>query len=255
MNYIVYDLEFNQKYIPKDATDKNHKISINNNNNDIAQLPFEIIQIGAIKLNENLEIISEFNELIRPIVHTNINPYVENITKINNDMLANCDIFSNVYKRFLNFIGNEEAILCVWGKADIKEFLRNIKFNSLPTSLFPSKYIDVQKHTSKIFNLSKGTQIGLKTAVKLLNIDFQDNFHDAFYDALYTYKVYKKIYNPSITPKIYNDSNRVSKPKIKMDTDALFNQFSKMYNKQLTDREKSMIKTAYNMGKTGQFMK
>lgn len=252
MNYIVYDLEFNQKYISNNTTDKNLEKSIDNN---MVQLPFEIIQIGALKINENLEIISKFNELIRPIVYTDINPYVEDITKINKNMLSNCDTFSNVYERFLSFIGDEEAILCVWGKADIKEFLRNIKFHNLPTSLFPSKYINVQKHTSKIFNLSKGTQIGLKTAVKLLNIDFEDNFHDAFYDALYTYEVYKKIYSPSITPKVYSDNNRVKKSKINIDTDALFKQFSKMYNKQLNNEEKSMIKTAYNMGRTGQFIK
>ncbi|MDI9217762.1 3'-5' exonuclease [Clostridium tertium] len=252
MNYIVYDLEFNQKYISSNTSDKNNNESIDST---MKQLPFEIIQIGAVKINENLEITSNFNELIRPIVYTDINPYVENITKINKDMLSNCETFSSVYKRFLSFIGNEESILCVWGKSDIKEFIRNIKFNNLQASLFPSRYIDVQKYTSKFFTLQKGTQIGLKTAVELLNIDFEDNFHDAFYDAFYTYEVYKKIYNPSITPKVYNDNNRVNKSKVKLDTNALFNQFSKMYNKELTVEEKSMIKTAYNMGRTGQFIK
>ncbi|WP_291651508.1 3'-5' exonuclease [Clostridium sp.] len=252
MNYIVYDLEFNQKYIPSNTTDKNNKESIDNT---MKQIPFEIIQIGAIKLNENLEVISSFNKLVKPIVYTDINPYVENITKINKDMLSNCETFSNVYKRFLSFIGNDEVVLCVWGKSDIKEFLRNIKFNNLSTSLFPSKYIDVQKHTSKLFNLQKGKQIGLKTAVEMLNIDFEDKFHDAFYDALYTYKIFKEIYNPSIIPKTYNDNNRTHKTKAKIDTDALFKQFSKMYDKEITDEEKSIIKTAYNMGRTGQFVK
>lgn len=42
MNYIIYDLEFNQP-LSKD--------------NNISDLTFEIIQIGALKLNENLEVI------------------------------------------------------------------------------------------------------------------------------------------------------------------------------------------------------
>ena len=93
MNYIVCDLEFNQKYIPSNTTDKNNNESIDST---MKQLPFEIIQIGAVKINENLEITSNFNELIRPIVYTDINPYVENITKINKDMLSSCETFSNV---------------------------------------------------------------------------------------------------------------------------------------------------------------
>ena len=67
MNYIVCDLEFNQKYIPSNTTDKNNNESIDST---MKQLPFEIIQIGAVKINENLEITSNFNELIRPIVYT-----------------------------------------------------------------------------------------------------------------------------------------------------------------------------------------
>ena len=51
MNYIIYDLEFNQP-LSKD--------------NSISDLTFEIIQIGALKLNENLEVISTFNKLVKP---------------------------------------------------------------------------------------------------------------------------------------------------------------------------------------------
>lgn len=245
MNYIFYDLEFNQN-------------NINTPNNiSVSQLPFEIIQIGALKLDEDLEVISTFNEFIKPTVYNDINPYVENITKITKDMLAKCDTFTSTYNRFIEFLGNEDVILCVWGKADLKEFIRNIKFNNLSTEIFPTKYIDVQKHTSKFFKLSKGTQIGLKPAVELLNIDFQENFHNAFYDAFYTSEIYKKIINIDIVPEnyIYVNKNDIKNTyKNKIDTISLFKQFNKMYNREMSEEEKSIIKTAYNMGRTKQFL-
>ncbi|MBU5591868.1 exonuclease domain-containing protein [Clostridium sp. MSJ-4] len=244
MTYIVYDLEFNQKY------------SNSSNDKTISELPFEIIQIGALKLNENFETISTFNELIKPKVYTTIHPYVESLTNITIDKLSSSELFTTVYHNFINFIGNSDVTLCVWGKADIKELIRNVKFNNLSTSFIPLKYIDVQKHASTYFNVPKGSKIGLKTAVELLNINFENRFHDAFYDAFYTTEVYKKIYNTNINPKIYttNNAKRLSKSKNKVNTTALVNQFEKMYNRKMSDEEKSIIKLAYIMGRTNQFV-
>ena len=55
MEYIVLDLEWNQSNTGKeDAVEK---------------LPFEIIEIGAIKLNKERVMVSEFNELVKPQVY------------------------------------------------------------------------------------------------------------------------------------------------------------------------------------------
>lgn len=288
MNYIFLDLEFNQNTIVANknhltidkntisnydnSLDKHNKENQNNKNNNCnidsnynkdnksitpTNLTFEIIQIGALKVNEKFEIIQEFNELIKPTVYKKVNPYVEKLTKITNELLDECDEFLEIYNKFIDFIGNEDSILCVWGKSDIKEFIRNIKFFNLPISLFPLKYIDVQKHASKVFKLPKGVNIGLKVAIEQLNINFEENFHNAFYDAFYTCEVFKKIYNNSIKPELYkvNNNKKLNKPQGKVNVDALLNQFSKMYSRELSEDEKSMIQQAYNMGRTRQFIK
>ncbi len=46
-NYIVFDLEWNQ--------------SPEGKGNSIENLPFEIIEIGAVKLDSHLQLISEFD--------------------------------------------------------------------------------------------------------------------------------------------------------------------------------------------------
>lgn len=194
MNYIVYDLEFNQRY-PKE-------MEIISNN--INTYPFEIIQIGAIKLNENLEIIDNFNSLIKPTMYPVIHPFIEELTNITTLKVSSCKFFKEVYKNFLNFIGNEENIFCVWGKTDLKELFKTLEFYNIPSNLGPEKYIDVQSYTSKYFNIPSGSKIGLKTATNLLNIENPLEFHDAFNDAYYTAKVFKHIYNSNISPKYYN---------------------------------------------------
>jgi len=77
-------------------------------------------------------------------------------------------------------------------------------------------------------------------------------------DAYYTAEIFRKIYNDSMEPKIYNlNENKISNrenPKTNsVDTKSLIKQFEKMYNRDITEEEKSMIKLAYMMGKTRQF--
>lgn len=243
MNYIVYDLEFNQP-LSKD--------------NKILDINFEIIQIGALKLNSNLEVTSTFNKLVKPTAHSEIHPYIENLTKITTNMVASNDYFPNVYSDFIDFIGNEDFVLCIWGSGDIKELIKNIHFHNLePLDSF-KKYIDVQKLTSKHINTPRGTRIGLKSAIEIFNMPIEKEFHDAFNDAYYTSEIFKKLYTPEITPSIYTSNNnlhKITKPKQKLDTISLFAQFEKMYNRELSEEEKSLIKLAYYMGKTHQFLK
>ena len=252
MNYIIYDLEFNQKNNSSKDDDNN---AIETELNNSSSMPFEIIQIGALKLNENFQTISTFNTLIKPTVHKSIHPFVENLTKITDYMVASCKDFVHVYEDFLQFIGDEEIILCIWGVTDIKELIRNVKFYKLSTSHI-SKYIDIQKYASKYLKAPEKSRIGLRNAIELLSIPIEGEFHDAFNDAYYTAEVFKLIHNDNIKPMIYTPAppRRISKPKEKIDTISLINQFETMYNREMTEDEKSLIKLAYMMGKTRQFI-
>ena len=55
MNYIVFDLEWNQCPYGKEKENK--------------KLPFEIIEIGAVKLDENRNVIDSFQEIVKPAVY------------------------------------------------------------------------------------------------------------------------------------------------------------------------------------------
>lgn len=246
MDYIIYDLEFNQK-----------TSTIEDNSTNSTIMPFEIIQIGALKLSENLEVISTFDALIKPTVYTTIHPYVENLTKINIDKLRSCKNFLDVYKDFLDFIGGNDISFCVWGTVDIKELQRNLKFYNLSGISNPLYYIDIQKYASKYLDAPKGSKISLSNAIDLLNIPTKGEFHDAFNDAYYTTEIFKKIYDETLHPTLYvsTPSRRITQPKVEIDLVALFSQFEKMYGREMSQEEKSIIKLSYIMGKTKQFIK
>lgn len=220
-------------------------------------MPFEIIQIGAVKLNDNFEIIATFNRLIKPSLYNEIHPFIEELTGINTEMVATEKHFPSVYKEFLKFIGSNDFVMCVWGIDDIKQLIRNIHYHSLNIHNNIKKYIDIQNLASKEFNTPKGNRLGLKTAVEFWNIPIQNDFHNALNDAVYTCHVFKKVFNKNLKPSIYSNPNynRIPTNSLKVDTEKLISQFEKMFVRKMTKEEKSIIRIAYNMGKTHQFLK
>lgn len=173
MNYIVFDLEWNQ---PIDSNPDNKRA-----------LAFEIIEIGAVKLNEKFEIIDSFSELIRPVVYRKLNWHTKNMLKINIKDLNNCRRFKDVAKDFLSFCG-EDAVFGTWGTQDLSEFQRNMAYYGMkPLSDGPIMFYDIQK----MYGQYTGEQraYNLESAVDLIGIEKDTPFHRAYADAYYTGKI------------------------------------------------------------------
>ena len=59
MNYIVFDLEWNQCPYGK--------------NREVRELPFEIIEIGAVKLDADRNYVDSYERIVRPSVYKTLN--------------------------------------------------------------------------------------------------------------------------------------------------------------------------------------
>lgn len=246
MNYIVFDLEFNQDFSArKDFDSKENRYA------------FEIIQIGAVKLDENFHTIDTFNRLIKPTFYEEINPYVSYLTGITMEQLAQEENFSEVYRAYLEFIGPMEAICCIWGTSDMKILFKNVLYHQLDSTPLPRNFINIQPYTSVYLGLPSKKLLRLQDAVNMLQIPISTAFHLALSDAYYTAEIFKKVYQPSITPHCYDpyESPKLTRPRKKhINFDALIKQFEKMYHRPMTEEEQAIIKLAYQMGKTGQFL-
>lgn len=187
MNYIVFDLEFNQGY------------------SDF--LKQEIIEIGAVKLNEDLEILDTFSKRIRPQINKKLDWRTKKVIRITQEELSQGIRFENAIDKFKKWIGND-YILCSWALDDIFELINNSKAFGLDF-LWINKFIDIQE----LYFSEKA--ISLTNAILKLRIQFKLDFHEALNDAMYTVKVLQKIKPFDLTSKFrtYDYLEKINKNK------------------------------------------
>ncbi len=174
MNYIILDLEWNQS---SDGKEEESKI-----------LPFEIIEIGAIKLNSRRQMIDEFSELVRPQVYHEMHHITRKLIHLQMEQLEHGKPFAEVAKRFFDWCG-EDYIFCTWGAMDLTELQRNLRYYGMkPLADGPFRFLDVQKLFSIGFEDKKSRRT-LEHAIDHLAIEKDIPFHRAFSDAYYTAKV------------------------------------------------------------------
>lgn len=185
MNYIVFDTEFNQpqpKLFNPNIKFRPNRIS-----------PFEIIEIGAVKINENLEIEDTFQSFVDPVIYKRLSPIVSRKTRITKKDLKKGESFPKIMKAFQKWIG-EEYILCTWSNNDIREMVRNCKYHNIDSEWL-QHYYDIQLHCTKLLGLPKHHAIGLRNALQAFEIEQDTGFHRAIEDALYTARVFIKVFS------------------------------------------------------------
>ncbi|MCX7709907.1 MAG: exonuclease domain-containing protein [Clostridia bacterium] len=174
MNYIIFDLELNSKPF------KNRH-------------PNEVIEIGAVKLDENLNFAGEFQSFAKPKIYKKIFKVVKNKTHILQQDIDEAEEFKVVIDRFKQWIGTN-GLLCSWGHDDIHHLKTNCKFNKVG-SRWLKESIDIQKQFSRIYDLPKGQVFSLKNALAMLEIPVEEELHRADIDARYTAEIFKKIFD------------------------------------------------------------
>lgn len=194
LHYIVLDLEWNQS--PKGKNGKR------------TGMPFEIIEIGAVKLDENRNVLGEFNEFIRPAVYRQLHYKTKEILHIDMAELEQARSFREVIRDFFDWCG-EDYIMCTWGSMDLTELQRNIAYFKLENPMKkPLLYYDVQKLFSLLYEDGK-SRSSLKKAVEYLEIEEDIPFHRAFDDTLYTAKIMQRMDLEAVKPYVSVDYFRL----------------------------------------------
>ena len=202
MNYIVLDLEWNQCPSGKRREDPS--------------LPFEIIEIGAVRMDEDFRRQDEFHEIIRPVLYKTLHHCTRSVIHMTEADFIGKRSFPEVFSDFLAWCG-ENPEFCTWGPGDLTELERNVSWHirkkNLPESWpfpFPFFFRDVQKIFSYVYEDHKERR-SLKWAVQYLNLPQDEAFHDAFSDAVYTAEVLRKL--PRQTVEEYTSIDTYITPK------------------------------------------
>ncbi len=260
MHFIVFDLEFNQELpSPQESTNISDRKETATDSLPPVQekrMTYEILQIGALKLDRDLQTLDSFSRLVKPTLFPVVSPFITELTGITTDQVKDEASFPEVYQDFIRFIGDEVSAFCVWGKSDVKELFRNVIYHDLDRKLLPRTYLNIQPYASEHLGLSKKKLLRLKHTAEALDIPLSHSFHDAAGDAYYTAEILRRVYKPTMKLKVYDPEQPVSRPRPPrqvIDFTLLLQQFEKMYGRELTEEEKGMIKLAYHMGRTRQF--
>lgn len=226
MNYIIMDLEWNQS--PHGKGGENPK------------LPFEIIEIGAVKLDENLNFTDEFNEIICPEIYQELHFKIQEVTHIDmDDFMRNGKSFPQVISRFFEWCG-EDYIFCTWGSMDLTELQRNMDFYSIEDALKrPLFYYDVQKLYSLSAEDGKEKK-ALDSVVESLDIPFDRPFHRALDDAHYTALIMKRIDFKSVEEFLSVDYFKPPQT-VKEEIHIVFQNYSKYVSKVYNTREEALL--------------
>ena len=174
MNYVVLDLEWNQSNTGEEP--------------EVKEIPFEIIDMGAILLSSERKMISEFNQLVKPAIYQHMHAITSKIIHLHmKDLQKGCP-FPEVMEEFLAWSGRN-VIYCTWGPLDLYELQRNMRYYKMePLSTGPLKFLDVQKLFSIAYEDRKSRR-SLEYAIDFLEIEKDIPFHRAFSDAYYTAKI------------------------------------------------------------------
>lgn len=167
MNYIVFDLEWNNVRGMKD-------FYVN------YACPNEIIQIGAVKISR-LGIIDEYTVDIKPTLYKRINPRIVALTGIRSRGMMSRTPFTQAIKEFKEWCG-EDPVFCSWSSTDLSEIKNNIRyFNKKADTKWLENYFDIQLLFQKCLNIE--LQPSLKKASTIAGIPQIDASHNALTDA------------------------------------------------------------------------
>ena len=194
MQYIVLDLEWNQPI--------NYQSAAYRHIGD--KLLFEVIQIGAARMDEDFQLKDTISVPVCPTYYLNIHPRVKRMTGLNQEILGDADAFPEAMRRFIDWCG-PDCVYLTWGGDDISVLKQNAEVFGVEAEL-PAAY-DIQPLYAA--TVGKNGQTALKTALETLEIEADEDkpFHNAEYDAYYTAKVLQKLPDPkgvlkySVTPR------------------------------------------------------
>lgn len=180
MNYVVVDLEWNQAMSSKSSVF--NKLPIH--------LRGEIIEIGAVKLDDNMMPGEEFTIDVKPVYFKRMHYKVKKITGFDTERLAQGLSFADAVERFRTFCGDDVTFI-TWGCDDQGIFEQNIIIHDLDWDWI-SGWINLQL----IYNLQTGgdkNQKSLASAMEHFEIEQTRVAHDALGDAYNTALVCTKL--------------------------------------------------------------
>lgn len=179
MKYIIIDLEWNGTFSGK-----------------LGHYFNEIIEIGAVALDEKFDVISEFSALVSPKYNKKLSGRVKRLTHITNSEVAGGMDFLKVYDQFCRWVGEEDNCVMSFGTGDILVMLENLEIYGKGKEIkFMKNYCDLQQLCQMEMDVEAGQQLGLSAMAEKLSVEVESmDMHRALDDSIVSAKCLKRTF-------------------------------------------------------------
>jgi len=174
MKYIVFDLEA--------TCEKDNRDFVN-----------EIIEIGAVKINEDLEIVCEFSSFVKPVLNPILTDFCKKLTTISQKDVDDSAILKEVLDKFIDWIGEEDYMLCSWGFYDKSQFMKDCELHKVQTSWLKNHISLKHQHGKKIMGAQKG--VGMGKALSAAGLNLRGTHHRGIDDARNIAQIFIKYFD------------------------------------------------------------
>ena len=154
----------------------------------------EVIQFGAVLLDENYNMLSEFSSYVKP-VYSSVTPVINQLTGISNKSLEKADDFLTVFDKFCYWRGEGDITTFCWSKSDFNQLWAELEAKGKHRyDLFATlqDFVDLQNIFGKL--VSSKTSVGLESAMRLLQMDYKGQVHSALSDSYNTARILHKLF-------------------------------------------------------------
>lgn len=145
----------------------------------------EIIQIGAVMLDEAFNEVSMFKSYVKPQFNSIVYKKLEELTGISTALVAGARNFSQVMNDFLDWCGQDEYEIYAWSASDKAQIEKEMLIKEIQPDIrmqhMLEHWLDFQKIFMEIAEEVK--LISLEKALSACGIPFSGRQHDALDDA------------------------------------------------------------------------
>lgn len=157
----------------------------------------EIVEFGAIKLDNKLSVVDTFSTFVKPTVAKGIHPQVQKLINIDFEELRKAELtFPYVLDKFADFLG--DSTLLTWSNTDLHTLIDNCELHFLDENLpFVKSFCDLQKYCEYSLGVSSSNRmLGLSSCAQMLGfVEGENQTHRALDDSKLSLKCLKALYN------------------------------------------------------------
>jgi len=152
----------------------------------------ETIEIGAVLVNNDYEVIEGYQIFIKPIKNPKLSEFCKDLTSIKQEDVNNAEIFPIAFAKFIKWVeikskeSIKNIIFCSWGYYDKKQLVKDCELHDIN---YPFQvHYSIKHKFAEIKNLKKA--IGMVKTLQMCKISLDGTHHRGIDDAKNIAKIF-----------------------------------------------------------------